>query len=330
MSVSLRISEAVLNARSLAGHNSTTIAKALSETASEAKMLFRLRLTDVKSSMKIIRIEIARLARLIYEQLKSGRRIDSLLTMAHKSSGNLEMAQKELAVLAGAAESAKEKDTSNDKLDAKIKKTKKKLKSVRKSIKSEGVEASTLQQQQILLAEQITYYKEKKLKVDARLGEKLDAAVNEMTAARAKLKNEEQEYTHIQEALELAKKAETDCKETIILVEKIICFRMKALAMRLSKAKKSYVIITEMSDAYMFLLLCNDASNFLNFRLKFALGRNFEGDYLLPLIREITTLSKGAITEMTTADLFCVAVHEGTISFKRLTQSVAAEAGFKP
>ncbi|KAL6531583.1 hypothetical protein OROMI_027946 [Orobanche minor] len=39
------ISEAVLSARSVAVHNSTTIAKALSETASEAKMLFQLRLT---------------------------------------------------------------------------------------------------------------------------------------------------------------------------------------------------------------------------------------------------------------------------------------------
>ncbi|KAL6531581.1 hypothetical protein OROMI_027944 [Orobanche minor] len=39
------ISEVVLSARSVAVHDLTTIAKALSETASEAKMLFQLRLT---------------------------------------------------------------------------------------------------------------------------------------------------------------------------------------------------------------------------------------------------------------------------------------------
>ncbi|KAL6531101.1 hypothetical protein OROHE_014170 [Orobanche hederae] len=190
--VDAMISEAVLNARSVAFHDSTIVAKVISETASEAKT-FRLRLTDVESSMKIIRIETAKLAKLTFDLSRFRRRIDILLTMAHKSLRNLEMAQKELAVLVGSAELAKEKQgASNDKLDAKIKKTKKDLKSVRKSIESEGVEASTLQQQEILLAEQITHYKEEKLKVDARLGEMLDAAVNEMTIAKAKLKNEEQ------------------------------------------------------------------------------------------------------------------------------------------
>lgn len=180
------------------------------------------------------------------------------------------------------------------------------------------------------MTEQITQYKEKKLRVDARLGEKLDAAVTELTAAKAKLDKEEQEYSLLQEASELAKKAVSDYKETIILVEKMICLRMKALAMRLSKANKSYVIMTEMTDVYMLRCLCNNASNFHNFRLKFAVGKTFESDYLSNLITEIATLSKGQLTELSTFDLFCVTVHEGTISFKKETQLEAAEAGFKP
>ncbi|KAL6541165.1 hypothetical protein OROMI_025048 [Orobanche minor] len=73
----------------------------------------------------------------------------------------------------------------------------------------------------------------------------------------------------------------------------------------------------------------DDASNFHNFCLKFVVGKTFEGDYLPSLASEIATLRKGALTVLTTIDLFCVSVNEGPISFKRLTQSEAAEAGFK-
>ncbi|KAL6499720.1 hypothetical protein OROGR_027630 [Orobanche gracilis] len=57
-----------------------------------------------------------------------------------------------------------------------------------------------------------------KLNVDARLGEKVDAAVKEMTAGKARLNKEDEEYIHIQEAFELTKKAKTGGKETIIHV----------------------------------------------------------------------------------------------------------------